>query len=72
MLIEMVLGLAEKLVSGEVIPTKFFVRKQTNMIDLKIGDINLDDTIFLKLIEHMFYWKTFLIIRQRYVVVNRF
>ena len=52
MLIEMVLGLAEKLVSGEVIPTKFFVRKQTNMIDLKIGDINLDDTIFLKLIEN--------------------
>lgn len=53
MLIEMVLGLAEKLVSGEVIPTKFFVRKQTDMIDLKIGDISLDDTIFLKLIENI-------------------
>ena len=51
MLIEMVLGLAEKLVNGEVIPTKFFVRKETLMIDLKIGDISLDDTIFIKMIE---------------------
>lgn len=50
-LVEMVEGLCEKLVSGEVVPTKFFVRKKTDRVDLKIGDIYIDDTIFLKLIE---------------------
>ena len=49
-LIEMIKGLGEKLVSGEVIPNKFFVRKETGMIDLKIGELSLDEVIFNRLI----------------------
>ena len=45
-LIEMTEGLGEKLVSGKVIPNKFFVRKETGMIDLKIGELSLDEVIF--------------------------
>ena len=33
-IIEMVEGLGEKLVSGKVTPTKFFIRKKTKRIDL--------------------------------------
>lgn len=49
-LIEMTEGLGEKLVSGKVIPNKFFVRKETGMIDLKIGELSLDEVIFNRLI----------------------
>ena len=49
-LIEMIKGLGEKLVSGEVMPNKFFVRKETGMIDLKIGELSLDEVIFNRLI----------------------
>ena len=49
-LIEMTEGLGEKLVSGKVIPNKFFVRKETGMIDLKIGESSLDEVIFNRLV----------------------
>ena len=49
-LIEMTEGLGEKLVSGKVIPNKFFVRKETGMIDLKIGELSFDEVIFNRLI----------------------
>ena len=49
-IIEMIKGLGEKLVSGKVIPNKFFVRKETGMIDLKIGELYLDEVIFNRLI----------------------
>lgn len=49
-LIEMTEGLGEKLVSGKVIPNKFFVRKETGMIDLKIGELYLDEVIFNRLV----------------------
>lgn len=49
-LIEMIKGLGEKLVSGEVMPNKFFVRKETGMIDLKIGESSLDEVIFNRLV----------------------
>ena len=49
-IIEMIKGLGEKLVSGEVIPNKFFVRKETGMIDFKIGELYLDEVIFNRLV----------------------
>lgn len=49
-IIEMIKGLGEKLVSGKVIPNKFFVRKETGMIDLKIGELYLDEVIFNRLV----------------------
>ena len=51
-IIEMVKGLGEKLVSGKVTPTKFFVRKQTNRVDLKIGDIEIKKEIIDSLINN--------------------
>lgn len=41
-IIEIVKGLGENLVSGKVTPTKFIMRKSTNHIDLKIGDIQIN------------------------------
>ena len=41
-IIEMVEGLGEKLVSGKVTPTKFFIRKKTKRIDLKLGNLNIE------------------------------
>lgn len=42
-IIELVKGLGENLVSGKVIPTKFIIRRDTNHIDLKIGNIDVEN-----------------------------
>lgn len=44
-IIELVQGLGENLVSGKITPTKFLIRRATNYIDLKIGNINIDNKI---------------------------
>ncbi len=49
--IEIVEGLGEKLVSGIVTPTKYIVRRQTYNIDLKIGDISIEEKVIRKLEE---------------------
>ena len=43
--IEMVQGLGAKLVSGEITPTKFLVRRETKNIDLVIGNIEIEESI---------------------------
>lgn len=48
-IIELVQGLGENLVSGKITPTKFLIRKATNYIDLKIGDISIDNKIIEEL-----------------------
>jgi len=49
--IEVVKGLGEGLVSGKITPTKFIIRKITNHIDLKIGDLVINNAIIQKLEE---------------------
>ncbi len=49
-LVELIEGLGDKLVSGEIVPTKFFVRKETLRVDLKIGIIYLEEAVFNKLV----------------------
>lgn len=44
-IIEIVEGLGEKLVSGKATPTKFIVRRETSHIDLKIGEILLNEDV---------------------------
>lgn len=48
-IIELVKGLGENLVSGKVTPTKFLIRRTTNNIDLKIGNIDIDNKIIKNL-----------------------
>ena len=48
-IIEIVKGLGEQLVSGTKTPTKFLVRRETKRIDLKIGQISIDDEIITNL-----------------------
>ncbi|MDR0956116.1 MAG: hypothetical protein LBM73_03255 [Candidatus Nomurabacteria bacterium] len=43
--IEIVKGLGESLVSGEITPTRLSVRRQTGTVDLKTGEINLPDDL---------------------------
>lgn len=52
-IIEMVKGLGEKLVSGKVTPTKFFIRKKTKQIDLKLGNLNIEKKIIDALMENV-------------------
>ena len=47
--IEMVQGLGAKLVSGEITPTKFLVRRETKNIDLVIGNIEIEESIIKEL-----------------------
>lgn len=47
--IEIVKGLGENLVSGKKTPSKFLVRRQTLNIDLKIGNIKIQDKIITNL-----------------------
>lgn len=48
-IVEVVKGLGENLVSGKVTPTKFIIRRATNHVDLKIGNITLADEIVERL-----------------------
>lgn len=48
-IIECVKGVGEKLVSGEVTPTKYFVRKNKNYIDYVVGQKQLDDKYIIEL-----------------------
>lgn len=49
--IEVVQGLGEQLVSGETTPTKFIIRRETKFVDLKLGDILLDERLIENLEE---------------------
>lgn len=48
-LVEMVHGTGEKLVSGQVTPTKFLIRRQSLNVDFKIGEININKKVLNKL-----------------------
>lgn len=48
-IVELVKGLGENLVSGKVTPTKFIIRRDTNHVDLKIGDIDIEIEVIEKL-----------------------
>lgn len=48
-IIELVKGLGENLVSGKVTPTKFIIRRDTNHIDLKIGNIDVANELMEQL-----------------------
>ena len=48
-IIELVKGLGENLVSGKVTPIKFIVRRDTNHIDLKIGNIGVRNELIEQL-----------------------
>lgn len=48
-ILEVTKGLGEELVSGKVTPTKYLIRRETNRVDLSIGDIEIDDEIIKKL-----------------------
>lgn len=52
-IIEMVKGLGEKLVSGKVTPTKFFIRKKTKRMDLKLGNLNIEEKIINTIMENV-------------------
>ena len=48
-IIELVKGLGENLVSGKVTPTKYIIRRDTNHIDLKIGNIDVANELMEQL-----------------------
>jgi len=47
--IDITKGVGEKLVSGEITPTKYLIRRETKKIDLKTGDIDIQENIIEEL-----------------------